>query len=94
MSLAYGTTTATPEGTKSVQSFEIGDSVLAGVFAGIVARFGAALRSYVAVGRGIAVFAAGVFLHHKLQLKRFAEVGDRLTMPFPKESNQDNQNPA
>ena len=62
------------------------NSVLVGVFAGIVARFGAVQHIYAAIGSGIAVFATSVFLHHKHQLKKFAEVGDRLTMLFPKDS--------
>jgi len=70
------------------------NSILVGVFAGIVARSGIALYIYTAIATGIAVFAASVFLHHKLQLKRFTEVGDRLTMLFPKDSNKDNQKSA
>jgi hypothetical protein len=64
------------------------NSILGGVFAGIVARFGASLHIYIAAGTGIAVFAASVFLHHKLQIRRFTEVGDRIKMLFPKNTGQ------
>jgi len=64
------------------------NSILGGVFAGIVARFGASLHIYIAAGTGIAVFAASVFLHHKLQIRRFTEVGDRIKMLFPTNTGQ------
>lgn len=65
------------------------NSILVGVLAGIVSRFGAALHIYAGIGIGVAVLAASVFLHHKHQLKRFAEVGDRLIILFPKDSKGD-----
>ena len=67
------------------------NSVLVGVFAGIVSRFGAALHIYAAIGTGIAVFATSVFLHHKHQLKKFAEVGDKMKILFPRDSKGDSQ---
>ncbi len=68
------------------------NSILVGVFAGIVAHFGAALHIYGAIGIGVGVFAASVFLHHKHQLKRFTEVGDRIKLLFPKDSKGEAQN--
>lgn len=65
------------------------NSILVGVFAGIIARRGTALHIYAAIGTGIIVFAASVFLHHKHQLKRFAEVGDKMKMLFPSDSKKD-----
>jgi hypothetical protein len=62
------------------------NSILAGVFAGIVARRGVSLHICAAIAAGIAVFAASVFLHHKLQLRRFTEVGDRIKIVFPVDS--------
>jgi hypothetical protein len=60
------------------------NSILAGVFAGIVARFGGALHIYAAIGTGVGVFAVSVFLHHKHQIRRFTAVGDRIKALFPK----------
>ena len=62
------------------------NSILVGVFAGIITRFGLSLHIYACIGAGVGVFAASVFVHHRHQLSRFAEVGDRLKMLFPGDS--------
>jgi hypothetical protein len=64
------------------------NSILIGVFAGIVAHFGGALHIYAAVGIGVTVFAASVFAHHKMQIRRFTEVGNRIKMLFPEGSKE------
>jgi hypothetical protein len=64
------------------------NSILAGVFAGIVLQFGAALHIYAAIGLGAAVFGTSVFLHYKHQIRRFTQVGERVKMLFPKESKE------
>ena len=64
------------------------NSILIGVFAGIVAHFGGALHIYAAVGIGVTVFAASVFAHHKMQIRRFTEVGNRIKTLFPEGSKE------
>jgi len=62
------------------------NSVLFGVFAGLLAQFIFALHIYIALGIGSAVFAASVFLHHKHQISRFTDVGERIKILFPESS--------
>ena len=65
------------------------NSILVGVFGAIAVQFAAAaLDIYFCVGIGVALFAVSVFLHHKLQLRRFTEVGERIKMRFPKDSKK------
>jgi hypothetical protein len=59
------------------------NSILVGVFAGIVSRFGVSLHSYADIGIGVAVFAVSVLLHYKHQIRRFTEVGKRMKTHFP-----------
>lgn len=62
------------------------NSILAGVFAGIIFRFAFSLPVYVVIGIGITVFALSVFAHHRHQLSKFADVGNRLKTLFPSSS--------
>lgn len=62
------------------------NSVLAGVFAGMLCRFALSLPIYAGAGLGIAVFTASVVAHHFHQLNKFAEVGDRINILFPSDS--------
>lgn len=59
------------------------NSILVGVFAGLISRFVFSLHIYACAGLGIAVFAVSIFVHHRHQLSKFAEVGNRLEMLFP-----------
>ena len=59
------------------------NSILIGVFAGLICRFAFSLHIYVCAGLGIVVFTISLFAHHRHQLSRFAEVGNRLKMLFP-----------
>lgn len=61
------------------------NSVLAGVFAGMLTRFTSSLHVYYAAGIGLAVFVASVVAHHSYQLKRFTEFEGRLKTLFPSE---------
>lgn len=62
------------------------NSILIGVFAGLFSRFAFSLHIYTGIGVGVAVFAVSVFAHHRHQLRRFTDVGDRLEMLFPSKS--------
>lgn len=62
------------------------NSVLAGVFAGLLSRFAFSLPLYAGAGLGIAVFLVSVVVHHRYQLNKFAQVGSRMKMLFPGES--------
>ncbi len=59
------------------------NSILVGVFAGIVLRFGVSLHIYAAVTIGAVVSAVSVWLHYKHQIRRFTEVGERMKTHFP-----------
>ena len=59
------------------------NSVLAGVFAGMLMRFTTSLSVYYAAGIGLAVFAASVVAHHRYQLKRYIQFEGRLKTLFP-----------
>ncbi|HJU53621.1 MAG TPA: hypothetical protein VJ715_03580 [Pyrinomonadaceae bacterium] len=59
------------------------NSILVGVFTGIVLRFGVSLHIYAIVSIGAVVFAVSVWLHYKHQIRRFTEVGERMKMRFP-----------
>lgn len=59
------------------------NSILIGVFAGLISRFAFSLHLYACAGLGIAVFSVSLFVHHRHQLSRFAEVGSRLKILFP-----------
>ena len=63
------------------------NSVLAGVFAGMLTRFTTSLHVYAAAGLGFAVFAASVVAHHRYQIKRYTEFEGRLKTLFPSDSN-------
>jgi hypothetical protein len=59
------------------------NSVLAGVFTGMLVRFVTSLPVYVAAGAGVAVFLVSVIAHHSYQLKKFTEFEGRLKTLFP-----------
>ena len=63
------------------------NSVLAGVFAGMLVRFASPLPVYAAVGIGVAVFAASVVAHQRYQLKKYIEFEGRLKTLFPSNSD-------
>lgn len=67
------------------------NSILVGVFAGIILQFGTSLHVYAAIGIGIAVFAVSVFLHHKQQIRKFTDVGNRLKLLFPSNPDETHQ---
>jgi hypothetical protein len=62
------------------------NSVLAGVFAGMLSRFAFSLPIYATTGFGIAVFVINVVVHHRYQLNKFTKVGSRLKALFPSDS--------
>lgn len=62
------------------------NSILAGVFAGMIFRFASSLNIYVSIGIGIAVFALSVLAHHRYQLSKFTDVENRLEILFPSKS--------
>jgi hypothetical protein len=62
------------------------NSVLAGVFAGMLLRFALSLPIYAAAGSGIAVFLVSVIVHNRYQLYKFAQVESRLEILFPRAS--------
>lgn len=59
------------------------NSILVGVFAGLISRFAFSLHIYACAGLGIAAFAVSLFVHHRHQLSKFAEVGNKLETLFP-----------
>jgi hypothetical protein len=59
------------------------NSVLAGVFAGMLFRFAFSLPIYTAAGSGLAVFVVSVVVLQRYQLNKFALVESRLKMLFP-----------
>jgi hypothetical protein len=63
------------------------NSVLAGVFAGMVARFAVPLSIYMCAGVGIALVVASVIGHHFYQLRKFADVGSRMKILFPNQTD-------
>ena len=65
------------------------NSILVGVFAGIVARFGVSLHIYATVSIGAVVFAVSIWLHYKHQIRRFTEVGERMKTRFPSNAKRD-----
>lgn len=62
------------------------NSVLAGVFAGLLCRFVPSLPLYVRVGLGIAVFAVSVVAHRRHQGRRYEETERKLDTLFPSDS--------
>ncbi|MBC7932240.1 MAG: hypothetical protein H7Z38_16915 [Rubrivivax sp.] len=62
------------------------NSVLAGVFAGMLSRFAFSLSIYAGAGLGITVFAVSVVVHHRHQVNKFADVGSRMKTLFPSDS--------
>jgi fatty-acid desaturase len=59
------------------------NSILAGVFAGMLAAFAAALPLYAAAGIGAAVLATSVIAHRRYQINKYAEFEIRLETLFP-----------
>lgn len=62
------------------------NSILAGVFAGLLSRFTFSLPIYVALGLGIAVFGVSVGVHRRFQIKKFEELVSILETLFPSDS--------
>ena len=65
------------------------NSILVGVFTGIVLMFGVSQHIYVTVSIGAVVFAVSVWLHYKHQIRRFTEVGERMKTRFPSSAKRD-----
>ena len=65
------------------------NSILVGVFAAIVLRFGLSLHTYATAGVGAVVLAASVWLHYRHQISRFTEVGERLKTQFPSNASRE-----
>jgi hypothetical protein len=59
------------------------NSVLAGVFAGLLSKFASSLSIYAVAGLGIAVFVVSVIAHRRHQLNKYAQVESRLETLFP-----------
>jgi hypothetical protein len=59
------------------------NSILAGVFTGMLTRFAFSLSIYASAGLGIVVVVASIFAHHLYQINKFAEVGKKLKIEFP-----------
>lgn len=59
------------------------NSVLAGVFAGMLTRFATSLHIYAVTGVGLAIFVASVAAHYRYMLKKFTEFEGRLKTLFP-----------
>lgn len=59
------------------------NSVLAGVFAGLLSRYASPWPLPVCAGLGLAVFAASVYAHHRYQMNKYAEFEGRLKTLFP-----------
>ena len=62
------------------------NSILAGVFAGLLSRFTFSLPMYAALGLGITVFGVSVVAHRRFQSKKFEELGSMLEVLFPSDS--------
>lgn len=61
------------------------NSILIGVFTGLICKFGFAAHLYVCAAIGIVFFSLSVFLHYRRQISCFTKVGTRLKMLFPRE---------
>jgi hypothetical protein len=59
------------------------NSVLAGVFAGMVSSFVASGSLYLCGGFGVAVFAVSVLMHRRYQTNKYTEFEKRLETQFP-----------
>jgi hypothetical protein len=59
------------------------NSIIAGVFGGMLSWFALALLNYVSVGIGILVFVTSVAAHHRYQTSKFDDVEKRLKTLFP-----------
>ncbi len=66
------------------------NSALAGVFAGMPARFASPWPVNACAGLGAAVFALSVYAHRRYQLNRYAEFEGRLKTLFPSEPHDRN----
>lgn len=62
------------------------NSVIAGVFAGLLCRFLFSLPLYANFGLGIASFVTGIFIQRHYIVKKFTEMDSRLEALFPSDS--------
>jgi hypothetical protein len=62
------------------------NSILAGVFAGLLSRFTFSLPMYAALGLGITVFGVSIVAHRRFQSKKFEELESTLEVLFPSDS--------
>lgn len=62
------------------------NSILAGVFAGLLMRFATSLPIYISAGLGVVVFFVSVAMHHRHQMKTYVEFEKKLKILFPSES--------
>ena len=62
------------------------NSILVGVFVGMLSRFASSLPVYACAGLGITIFAVSVFAHRRYQLSKYEEFESRLQTLFPSDS--------
>lgn len=68
------------------------NSILIGVFAGLLCKFVFQSSTYSCAALGIIFFAAGIFIHYRRQIKGFTEVGDRIKNFLPFEPDSESKN--
>ncbi|WP_461056349.1 hypothetical protein, partial [Spirosoma arcticum] len=63
------------------------NSILVGVFTGLLASFAVASSDYVNIGLGIVLFGLSVEAHRRYQAKKFKEMESKLDPLFPSALN-------
>ncbi|GAB3226727.1 hypothetical protein [Spirosoma arcticum] len=63
------------------------NSILVGVFTGLLASFAVALSDYINMGLGIVIFGLSVEVHRRYQVKKFKEMESGLDPLFPSSPN-------
>lgn len=64
------------------------NSILAGVFSGILLSFEFSFNVYICALIGIVIFILSAFLHHSYQMRKYADFEKRLEVLFPNKSNE------
>lgn len=59
------------------------NSIIAGVFAGLLCGYVVSLPIYACIGLGFVVFAVSAIGHYRYQVSKFAEVDKKLPILFP-----------
>lgn len=64
------------------------NSILAGVFSGMITRFALSLDTYFCAGIGIIIFILSAYLHHVYQMRKYVNFESGMEILFPGKSNE------